>query len=408
MKKLKIKVSATIFIILTSCVLIIITTLLVGNYVERKNSITDILRNMSRSLDAKVEIKEPPNVDTPNSENIKRIYLDFTIYTIILDENGNYKEVINHTEYESFDEKKIKNIAENIITNHKRNFFVGNLYTNKYAYAYTDNNALIIMDNTNINNYFIKLLITYVGILLICEIIIFIITRILTKWIIEPVKKAFLKQKIFIADASHELKTPLSVIIASTDAYFNDKNDKWIYNIKNESERMIKLVTELLDLAKTEKEQDIEMCEHNLSEIIESAVLTFESVFYEKKIKLKYKIEDNINLWCNEELIMELINILIDNAIRHSFEKGKININLYKSTKQIVLEVINKGLPIKKDNEEKIFERFYKIDSSRNRNSNNYGLGLAIAKNIVEKHKGKISAQSVNGYTTFKVIWNQK
>ncbi len=326
MKKLKIKVSATIFIILTSCVFIIITALLVGSYVERKNKVTEILRNMSRSLNIKAEIKEPPNVDIPD-ENIKKIYLDFTIYTVILDDSGNYKEVINHTEDESFDEKSIKKVAENIISNHTNTFFVGNLYTSKYAYAYTDNNTLIIMDNTNINNYFLRQLITYISILIICEIIIFIITYILTKWITAPVKKAFLKQKTFIADASHELKTPLSVMIASTDAYFNDKNDKWIYNIKNESERMIKLVTELLDLAKTEKEQDIKMNTHNLSEIIESAVLTFESVFYEKKIKLKYKIEDNINLLCNEDLIMELMNILIDNAIKHSFEKDSYNKN---------------------------------------------------------------------------------
>ncbi len=408
MKKLKTKVSATIFIILTSCVIIIITALLVGSYVERKNSISDILRNISRSLDAPMGIKQPPNIDIPNNENVKKIYLDFTIYTVILDNNGNYKEAINHTEDESFDEKNVKNIAENIINNHENNFFVGNLYTDKYAYTYTDNNVLIIMDNTNINNYFIKQFITYIGILIICEIVIFMVTSILTKWITTPVKKAFLKQKIFIADASHELKTPLSVMIASTDAYLNDKNDKWIYNIKNESERMIKLVTELLDLAKTEQEQDIEMTSHNLSRITESAILTFESIFYEKKIKLKYKIEDNINLKCNEDLIMELMNILIDNAIKHSFIKRNININLYKANKQIILEVINKGLPIKKEDEEKIFERFYKADSSRNRNSNNYGLGLAIAKNIVAKHKGKISAHSSNGYTTFKVIWNQK
>ena len=408
MKKLKVKVSATIFIILTSCVLIIITTLVIGGYIERKNKVSDILRNMSRSLDIPKEIKQPPNMDIPDDENIKKIYLDFTIYTVILDDNGNYKKVINHTEDETFDEEKIKSIAENIINNHKSNFFIGNLYTDKYAYAYTGNNALIIMDNTNINNYFLKQLITYIGILIICEIIIFLVTNILTKWITTPVKKAFLKQKVFIADASHELKTPLSVIMASTDAYFNDKKDKWIYNIKNESERMIKLVTELLDLAKTEKEQDIEMTSHNLSEIIESAVLTFESVFYEKKIKLKYKIENNINLICNEDLMMELMNILIDNAIKHSSVKGNIHINLYKTNKQIILEVINKGLPIQKEEEEKIFERFYKIDSSRNRNSNNYGLGFAIAKNIVTKHNGKISAHSTNGYTTFKVIWNQK
>ena len=113
MKKLKVKVSATIFIILTSCVLIIITTLVIGGYIERKNKVSDILRNMSRSLDIPKEIKQPPNMDIPDDENIKKIYLDFTIYTVILDDNGNYKKVINHTEDETFDEEKIKSIAEN-------------------------------------------------------------------------------------------------------------------------------------------------------------------------------------------------------------------------------------------------------------------------------------------------------
>lgn len=197
-------------------------------------------------------------------------------------------------------------------------------------------------------------------------------------------------------------------MIASCDAYFNDKDEKWIHNMKNESERMTKLVTELLDLARAEKEQDLIMEDRNLSEIVEGAALSFDSLFYENKIKTKYNIESNIYLKCNEDKIVELLTILIDNAINHCSNKGKVNINLYKKNKQIVLEVMNTGLPIKKEDEEKIFERFYKVDSSRNRNSNNYGLGLAIAKNIVEKHNGKISASSSDKFTTFKVIWNQK
>ena len=102
------------------------------------------------------------------------------------------------------------------------------------------------------------------------------------------------------------------------------------------------------------------------------------------------------------------MNIIIDNAIKHCDSKGKVIINLYKNNKQIILETKNKGKPIKKEDEEKIFERFYKADASRNRNSNNYGLGLAIAKNIVERHDGTIKAQSNDGYTTFQIIWNQK
>lgn len=101
---------------------------------------------------------------------------------------------------------------------------------------------------------------------------------------------------------------------------------------------------------------------------------------------------------CNENMIIELIGILIDNAIKHCNESGKALVNLSKNNKQIILEVKNTGLPIKKEDEEKIFERFYKVDTSRNRNSNNYGLGLAIAKNIVERHNGEIKAHSSNGH----------
>ena len=111
---------------------------------------------------------------------------------------------------------------------------------------------------------------------------------------------------------------------------------------------------------------------------------------------------------CHEDLIIELMSILIDNAISHCSVKGQVIVSLSLVNKQIVLEVKNTGLPIKKTDEEKIFERFYKVDASRNRDSNHYGLGLAIAKNIVEKHGGKISAHSSDGYTTFKVMWNQK
>lgn len=414
MKKLKIKVFSIIFLILTIFVSVTMITSISRNYFERKKTVMNILRNSNRNLDNgeknnKNENKPDfvPN-EVKSKDDIKRIYLDFDIYTIILDKNGKYKETINHTNDEDFDEDFIKKIANNIIENHTENFYIGNLYTNKYSYVFTPNNSLVIMDNTNLNKTLITGLCINLLLFLLSEIIIFIVTYHLTKWIILPVQKSFEKQKVFVADASHELKTPLSVMIASADAYFNDKNDKWVKNMKNESERMIKLVTELLDLAKTEEEQDIQMNEINLSNIIESSILTFESLFFENKIKLKYDITPEIKLHCNEDLITELMSILIDNAIKHCSEKGKVYINLNKNNKQIILEIKNTGLPIKKEDEEKIFERFYKIDSSRNRNSNNYGLGLAIAKNIVEKHNGKISAHSNNGYTIFKVIWNQK
>ena len=410
MKKLKNKVFWVIFSILSIFTFLVISTSQFRTYIEQKNRVQDMLTKIPGTF----TLIEKDNSDEfiPSrkefNQESRRIFLDSTIYTIILDEKGTYSDIINNTNSDEFDEENIKDIATKIINKHKDNLYIGNLYTNKYSYVFTMNNTLIIMDNTELNSTLVNGLIQSILLFILLEIIIVIITYLITKWIITPVKKTFEKQKVFVADASHELKTPLSVMIASADAYFNDKDEKWVHNMKNESERMIKLVTELLDLAKTEQEQDIVMEENNISNIIEGSILTFESLFYENKIKLKYNIEPNIKMMCNENLIIDLMSILIDNANKHCSKKGKVNVNLLKKGKQIILEVTNTGLPIKKEDEEKIFERFYKVDSSRNRNNNNYGLGLAIAKNIVERHNGTIKAYSNNGYTTFKVTWNQK
>ena len=184
------------------------------------------------------------------------------------------------------------------------------------------------------------------------------------------------------------------------------KEYKWIENIKSEANRMSKLVTNLLDLAKLEEGNNKELYkETNLSKLVEKAVLPFESLAYEKNIKLNYNVGENILFKCNSDEIKELLSIMLDNAIKHSSKKGDIKVNLKNIKNDIVLEVINKGEPIPKGEEEKIFERFYRIDKSRNRNENRYGLGLAIAKCIVINHNGKILAYSNNEYTTFKIIF---
>ena len=281
MKKLKIKVFSIIFSLLTIFTLIIFIGSITRDYMERRNSISDVLTKMPRApqtIDKRVDGNEFSLAR--RDEDLRRIYLDFTVYTVILDELGNFKEVINHTYNDDIDLENIEKIANDIIQNRDEKFHIGNLYISKYAYAFTPNNTLVIMDNTEINGILMKQLIYDVLLFIVCEIAIFIFTYLITKWIITPVSKSFEKQKVFVADASHELKTPLSVMIASADAYFNDKNDKWVRNMKSESERMIKLVTELLDLAKTEEELDIIMEENNLSDIITGAIFTFESLFY--------------------------------------------------------------------------------------------------------------------------------
>ena len=148
----------------------------------------------------------------------------------------------------------------------------------------------------------------------------------------------------------------------------------------------------------------IDFSRENLSKIVEMSVLTFESLMYENKIELEYDIQKDINIKCNSSQIKELVATHIDNAIKHSETNGKISIALKKQKNDTVLTVSNRGKEIPKEIREKIFERFYRADESRNRDTNRYGLGLAIAKNIVENHNGKISVESEKGITTFKVV----
>ena len=333
--------------------------------------------------------------------------MEYNVYTIVLDNNGSYKAIISHT-FNDIDKKEIEKQIKNIIKKHDTNKYIKNLYVNEYSYIFTSDNILVLVDNSKTTQRLRENLLITTITFVILEISVVIVSYILTKWITTPVEESFEKQKRFIADASHELKTPLTVIDASCDAYFNDKQDKWIHNIKSESSRMSKLVKDLLDLAKLENNKEVELKKENLSNIVESTTLTFESLFYEKNIKLEYDIDKNIYFNCNQDLIKELLGILIDNAINHTKENNKVIISLTNSNKEIMLKVKNEGSKIAKEDEEKIFERFYRKDESRNRNSNRYGLGLSIAKNIVEKHNGTISATTKDNFTIFKIIWNQK
>lgn len=402
MKKLKIKLFSTIFIILTIFVLFVLGINQYRNYNMQKKSINNILNKLPNSLEKK---NPPPKKDRENHlddvENNK-FFLDFTVYTIILDENGNYKELINHSESDANIEK-IKKVAKNIIATKKENMHIGNLYSEKYSYYFSTNNTLTIVDNTNIHNKLVKSLIITIILFFLLELLILLISILLTKWIIKPVVVSFQKQKEFIEDASHELKTPLSVILASADAYFIKKEDRWVENIKEEAEKTSKLVLEMLELAKTEKQNHALYTKEDLSKLVKKSLLTFESMMFEKKISLIDEIEDDIELFCNKEQIEKLIYILLDNAVEHSYFQGEILVTLKKNNKEIILEVTNEGEPIKKSDLENIFERFYRADESRNRSKNHYGLGLAIAKNIVIQHHGKIEAFSKDNYTTFKV-----
>ncbi len=406
MEKLKNKIFYTIMIIFTFSILTIMTIFNVQKYIEQKNSIINTLNvsknNLNNKIDDNIPPEKPIEGEEKKEDNVK--YMDKVVYTILLDSNNNVKEIINHSNSD-INNSKINLIVDKILKSNNDGVSIGCLYFREYSYSFSNGNYLIIVDNNSVkDNMLISLKISLV-IFILLEVIIFLISKTIANYISTPVKESFNKQKQFIEDASHELKTPLSVIIASSEALEENPNEtKWLNNIKNESNRMNNLITNLLDLASSEYAETYKMQNGNLSKVIELSCLTFDGVAYEKGIKIEEEIEDNIYIDMDEGSIKQLIEILLDNAIKYSDSKSTIKIVLKEKNNIITLSVTNRGESIKKDEEEKIFDRFYRTDKSRNRKSGSYGLGLAIAKNIVTNHNGKISASSGGGKTTFKVL----
>lgn len=235
---------------------------------------------------------------------------------------------------------------------------------------------------------------------------IYIVSKKVSEIIVNPVNETFEKQKQFISDASHELKTPLAVIEANTDVLENEiGNNKWLKYIQNEIENMDKLVNELLLLAKIENIDYIKKYEKfNLSTKIETSAAMFESIAYEKQVKIITGIEKDIYINGNKQDFEHVLSVLLDNAIKHSEIDKEVKIELFKEKNSIVLQVKNYGEPILEEEKNKIFERFYRVDKSRNRSEKRYGLGLAIAKSIVDKYNGKIDVECKNRITCFRVI----
>ena len=414
MNKLRNKVFNIIFIILTISVLSFIFLFNIQKYIELKSNVKNSLnmatnKNEEIIPDMKPDMKPDEDIEMNKDSNIdKNIkFMDSTIYTVLINDDNSIKEVINHSN-NNISDNKINSIAKNILgKDNIKELYIGNLYFNNYSYKYVSGDSLTILDNSKIRSSLILSLEISIIIFIILELIIYFITKLLTKYITEPVNNTFKKQKEFIEDASHELKTPLSVIIASTEALENDYNEKWINNIKYESERMNNLIINMLELAKSEHEETITKVNNNLSKIVELSILSMEVKAYEDNVKIKYDIENDINMLLDEVSIKELLSILIDNAIKHSYKNSTINISLKSNGNNIILLVKNRGDNISSEDRDKIFERFYRVDKSRNRNNNRYGLGLAIAKNIVLNHNGEISVESDNHVTTFKVVFKK-
>jgi two-component system sensor histidine kinase CiaH len=228
---------------------------------------------------------------------------------------------------------------------------------------------------------------------------------------LKPIHATWEKQRQFISDASHELRTPLAVMNTNMDLVLSNSEEtvesqsKWLQYIKSEIGRMTSLVSDLLYLAQYDTNENIQnMHKFDLSSCISNVMLSFEYIVFEEGKTLKSNIEKSIYYTGDEVRLKQLAIILIDNAVKYCNPGGKITIRLKKIEGSIQFSVNNTGEGIPAEHMDKIFERFYRIDKARSKKTGGHGLGLSIAKSIVEQHHGKIQVKSNPGDKTEFIV----
>lgn len=255
--------------------------------------------------------------------------------------------------------------------------------------------VIILLDNgMQISSFFTVLFIS-VGAGIFGWLMMLLLVILLSRKTIAPVARSIEKQKQFVTNAGHEIKTPLAIILANTDAMeLHNGENKWSKNIRAQTLRLNGLMQNLLMLAKMdESSTKLPMCEFDISTAAEDTVGAFIEPAALKGIMIEQDIKKGIRLSGNRDSIVQLMTVLLDNAVKYTESGGVIRAELYGSEKNITLSIANTCEPI--DHPEKLFDRFYRGDSARTQKNGGYGIGLSVAQAIAELHKGSITAENV-------------
>ena len=322
-----------------------------------------------------------------------------TFYSVALDKDGTVLAV-DDGDKDVYSEEDLSGIAKEILAESKDSGKTDHLtYIVSRRPGYT---LVAFMDNTVAEGSMSTLLRNYLIVGGAAVVILFFISLMISKRIVRPLEENDRKQKQFISDASHELKTPVAVI--STNAELLEReigNNEWLDNIRYENERMDVLIKQLLDLSRTEN-AEVPMEPVDFSRLVAGETLAFEILAFENGREIRSDLEDGITVTGNRVQLTQLVSVLLDNAVRHS-TGPEIRISLKRQGHHAVLEVTNDGEEIPREKMAHLFDRFYRVDEARGGEDRHYGLGLAIAKAVAEKHGGSIHVACPEGKVQFTV-----
>lgn len=322
-----------------------------------------------------------------------------TFYSVAFTEDGGVLGIDSGINF-SIPDMELTDIARKLMQSGRQRGTSGNFV---YRIDSTEGYTLVaMMDNSILSDSITTLFRNTLVFGSIILLLLFFFSVFLAGRIVDPLEQSYKRQKQFISDAGHELKTPIAVIRANAEMLEKERGgSKWLSNIVFENERAAELVTQLLELARAESAEPI-LEELDFSRTVTGGALPFESTAFEHGVSLSLDIEEDLWVCGNAGQLGQLVSILVDNAILHAYSGTAVTVSLKRERSAAVLSVANAGDAIPPEQQEEIFERFYRADQARG--GGRYGLGLAIAKAIVQGHKGKISVSCTDGVTEFSAV----
>ncbi len=320
-----------------------------------------------------------------------------TRYFIVVLNEDHSARMVDTGHISAVSSKDALDYAGRVLDGKKHSGYMG-IY--KYKLVDLSNGSMIIfMDCREQLQMMFYYLLTSLAVAFGTLLLVFILVSLLSRKAINPLIENMEKQKQFITDAGHEIKTPLAIISANADVLeLTGGASEWIDSIRNQTVRLDRLVKNLLTLAKMEEENPrIVFSEFDLSASVYEMASSFTAMAEAQDKSLFFNIQPGLRLNGDVNLIGQLVSTLMDNALKYSNEKGEIKLSLFQGKKGPQLELFNTTDPIEVKNLDRLFDRFYRADASRSRETGGYGIGLSIARSIVEAHQGKISVHSEDG-----------
>lgn len=349
------------------------------------------LSQTTEAEEASSDQKGPGGNGTPPEAPFETRY-----FSVVLDASGKVTST-NLNNIAAVSEDQAKKLAQKVMKTSGSKGFTG-IY--RYAKAAQSDGTLIAFTDCNkaldtfYKNMRISGLVSLAGVAAV-----FVLVVIFSRLVFRPIAESYEKQKQFITDASHEIKTPLTIIDANVEVIeMMSGENKWTKSTKNQVKRLASLAGQLITLSRMDEGDGMaDKMKFSMTDAVIDTTSSFESVAETKGRKLVCDIEENLYFVGEEKRIREMFGIFLDNAVKYSTEGSEIHVSLERKGRKLIYQISNETDQIAKGNQDVLFERFYRSDASRNSATGGSGIGLSVAKAVAEAHHGKLTAESKDG-----------